>query len=107
MRQVISEQAPRPVCGCGEPVEKGKVNRLGIQLWRTGCKACNDKPWAKYRKHVCERCEFIPEARCQLDVHHIDNDKTNNTADNLQTLCANCHRLVHHQDRKKAQAVAA
>jgi 5-methylcytosine-specific restriction endonuclease McrA len=29
----------------------------------------------------------------QLDVDHIDGDHTNNELNNLQTLCANCHRL--------------
>jgi 5-methylcytosine-specific restriction endonuclease McrA len=30
---------------------------------------------------------------CQLDVDHIDGDHDNNDPENLQTLCANCHRL--------------
>ena len=50
-----------------------------------------------YRKHVgdsCERCGFIALYPCQLDVDHIDDDRTNNDPSNLQTLCANCHRLV-------------
>jgi 5-methylcytosine-specific restriction endonuclease McrA len=29
---------------------------------------------------------------CQLDLDHIDGNNTNNNIDNLQTLCANCHR---------------
>lgn len=49
-----------------------------------------------YRKHkgtVCARCGFIPEDLCQLDVDHIDGNHNNNDPANLQTLCANCHRL--------------
>jgi len=30
---------------------------------------------------------------CQLDVDHKDGDRKNNLESNLQTLCANCHRL--------------
>lgn len=30
---------------------------------------------------------------CQLDIDHVDGDHTNNNPINLQTLCANCHRL--------------
>jgi hypothetical protein len=30
-----------------------------------------------------------------LHVHHIDCDKTNNTINNLVTLCASCHTRVH------------
>ncbi len=50
----------------------------------------------EYRQHkgeTCDRCGFVPEHSCQLDVDHIDGDHSNNDPDNLQTLCANCHRL--------------
>ena len=50
----------------------------------------------KYRfavKSSCEFCGFIPVEMCQLDVDHIDGNHNNNDISNLQTLCANCHRL--------------
>lgn len=47
--------------------------------------------WAK--KDFCEKCGFIPMVVHQLEVDHIDGNHTNNSIDNLQTLCANCHRL--------------
>jgi predicted HNH restriction endonuclease len=50
-----------------------------------------------YRKHVgdrCERCGFEPEDLCQLDVHHLDGNHANNASTNLQTVCANCHRVI-------------
>lgn len=43
---------------------------------------------------MCERCKFVAEDACQMDIHHKDGDHTNNVAENLETLCANCHRLV-------------
>ena len=49
-----------------------------------------------YRLHVsnkCSNCGFVPLHICQLDVDHIDGNKNNNDISNLQTLCANCHRL--------------
>jgi 5-methylcytosine-specific restriction endonuclease McrA len=49
-----------------------------------------------YRKHLgdkCIKCGFIPEHKCQLDIDHIDGNHSNNDLSNLQTLCANCHRL--------------
>jgi hypothetical protein len=49
----------------------------------------------QYKKlSVCELCSFIPAHLCQLDIHHIDGNHTNNESSNLQTLCANCHRLI-------------
>ena len=49
--------------------------------------------YLKHKKDVCEICWFIPVHTCQLDVDHIDGDHSNNNIENLQTLCANCHRL--------------
>jgi 5-methylcytosine-specific restriction endonuclease McrA len=39
----------------------------------------------------------------QLDVDHIDGNRSNNELSNIQTLCANCHRLKtkQNQDWKK------
>jgi hypothetical protein len=48
------------------------------------------------KKNCCERCgltkwqgEPIP-----LETHHIDGDRLNNTIENLQILCCNCHALT-------------
>lgn len=51
------------------------------------------RPYRKHVKSFCEECGFIPKHMCQLDVDHIDGNHQNNNIDNLQTLCANCHRL--------------
>lgn len=38
-----------------------------------------------------------------LSVHHIDQNRKNNTLQNLAWLCNNCHFLVHHyEDEKQA-----
>lgn len=63
---------------------------------------CRDCSRAKYypeleyklsKGSICVLCGFVPEHRCQLDVDHIDGNKANTDPSNLQTLCANCHRL--------------
>ena len=49
-----------------------------------------------YRRHLgtsCECCGFTPEHPAQLDIDHRDGDHKNDDPSNLQTLCANCHRL--------------
>jgi 5-methylcytosine-specific restriction endonuclease McrA len=47
----------------------------------------------RFKLDHCERCGFIPEDLVQLDIDHINGDRTNNDSSNLQTLCANCHIL--------------
>lgn len=53
----------------------------------------NKRKYIVHKKSICEQCGFIPEHSCQLDVDHIDGNHNNNDLSNLQTLCANCHRL--------------
>lgn len=56
------------------------------------------KPYILHKKDHCEYCNFIPIHTCQLDVDHIDGNHKNNNISNLQTLCANCHRLKTHMN---------
>jgi hypothetical protein len=56
-------------------------------------------PWRIHKKDKCEKCDFVPEHSSQLDVDHIDGNKKNNDSSNLQTLCANCHRLKTYLNR--------
>ena len=46
----------------------------------------------------CEKCgwgEINPTTgKVPLEIHHIDGDYTNNTEENLQVLCPNCHSLT-------------
>jgi hypothetical protein len=51
------------------------------------------RPYRLFVGSKCENCSFVPIHICQLDVDHIDGNKHNNNLSNLQTLCANCHRL--------------
>lgn len=53
-----------------------------------------------FMKHnnKCEKCgwgEVNPyTGKIPLQVHHIDGDCTNNSEENLQLLCPNCHSLT-------------
>jgi hypothetical protein len=89
----------RPICkSCGiNPVTHSGFSRVsGIRLWKTKCTSCH-----RYRKYqniktdTCEKCGFKAANLCQMDIHHIDGNHSNNDIKNLQTLCACCHRLVH------------
>lgn len=76
------------------------------KLYGNGCKekqkkrvALAKRPYTRYKKNSCEECGFIPVHSCQLDVDHKDGDHHNNDPTNLQTLCANCHRLKTYRQK--------
>lgn len=74
----------------GKPVV-WRCNEADRGAWRR-----QRKPYRKYVADACSRCGFEAEHPCQLDVHHLDGNHGNNDPDNLDTLCANCHRMTHH-----------
>ena len=90
------------VCKKEKPRSKFRtIERNGIRWLHGGkkCKRCTRKsqkliefPYRKYKKDYCEKCGFrgMP---CQLDVDYKDGNHNNDDPSNLQTLCANCHRL--------------
>ena len=39
----------------------------------------------------CEDCRSF----FNLLVHHVDEDRKNNSFDNLKVLCTSCHAIVH------------
>lgn len=54
----------------------------------------------KLRHPNCEVCGATESLRegtpIKLDVHHADGNRWNNSPENLQTLCHNCHMKWHH-----------
>ena len=94
------------VLGCGRLQVRKGLNAGGKPIYRALCARCHrerfgiQKPVATERRRyvghkgpTCEECGFVPMHSCQLDVDHKDGDRSNNDPNNLQTLCANCHRL--------------
>jgi 5-methylcytosine-specific restriction endonuclease McrA len=80
-----------------------KPSRKDAVFCTRRCKEIKRKaPYRAHKENVCNRCGFIPEDTCQLDVDHIDGNHKNNSLNNLQTLCANCHRLKTKEDRERA-----
>jgi hypothetical protein len=110
---------PRKSCGNGR--------------WKLRCSPCNKKQWgdAAQVRHkrkraparlarlaerkrpwrvvgltslTCQECGFEAEHRCQIDIHHVDHDRSNNDPGNLRQLCANCHRLEHRDGPNRERA---
>jgi hypothetical protein len=59
----------------------------------------------QHKKTTCEKCEFVPEDKCQLDVVFIDGNKKNKSKKNLLTLCANCARLYNKKLRTGKKSI--
>lgn len=84
---------------CGKPAEGSGFSSTGKKIYKAICACCRKQKRAvgviynQYKKDECSFCGFVPVHSCQLDVDHIDGNKKNNDVSNLQTLCANCHRL--------------
>ena len=58
------------------------VKRYLLEKYNNSCQECG---WNKVNEHTGN----IP-----LQIHHIDGDCTNNSEENLQLLCPNCHALT-------------
>ena len=81
----------------------------GRTYWSKRCQTCikarararsnKGKIYQDYKGDYCVECGFIPQHKCQLDVDHINGDGTDHRPENLQTLCANCHRLKTYDQR--------
>jgi len=78
----------RPLCGCGKPVSWQSITKMGFKIWKTGCSTCEYHA-KKNRKPYCENCG----AKKNLQIDHINGDRSNNNPSNLQTLCRPCHNI--------------
>lgn len=83
------------------PREKFKINKHGYLADRR-CGSCRikimnqklgyDVDYRELKGDTCEVCGFKGHYS-QLDVDYKDGNHKNHNPSNLQTLCANCHRL--------------
>lgn len=88
-----------PYCSSCEKKLYEKTKRKRKYTYRPPQIKFQQHPYRKHKKTYCEECGWIATHRCQLDVDHIDGNHSNNHPDNLQTLCANCHRLKTYKQR--------
>lgn len=57
------------------------------------------------RKHLKKKCEACGYAKA-LQAHHIDQDRSNNVPQNIQTLCKHCHDFWHTTAKRTGRTVA-
>lgn len=98
-RSMIRNRTVRGLCQCGNLQAYEGYNKHGEKIYRVLCSRCH-KQGKRTKKPQCENCGFIALHPCQLDVDHIDGNKRNHVEENLQTLCANCHRLKTHANKE-------
>ena len=87
----------------------GKQRKDGSPVRRAKCAkhhsinyGLNGWDYKQHRKDYCENTDSrlgfactstIVDAEWQLDADHINGDPSNNTAENIQTLCKCCHAI--------------
>ena len=96
------QKAPQCVVfGCGKPCSYVYLNNDGTPKYRNFCNKHHrmKTPLLLTKKDYCEnidgrlgfQCTSTINSSSQLDLDHIDGDRYNNSHNNLQTLCKNCH----------------
>jgi hypothetical protein len=110
---MITNQQSRPVCShCEFTLAKpnGK-SKLGFQKWHKYCVDCakaiyNDRfKHLKHKTTTCEKCKFVPEDKCQMDLVFKDGNTKNKSKKNLMTLCANCARVHNKKVRTGKKSI--
>ena len=110
---MLTRQQPRPLCEhCKVSLAKSNgISKHGFKKWHKYCVECSKAAYnSKHgylldKKNECERCGFVPEDKCQLDIVYKDGNKKNKASSNLVTLCANCSRLHHKKERDNKKSI--
>lgn len=110
---MITKQPTRPLCiVCKLSLAKSNgVSKHGFKKWHKYCSSCaksaydNRYGFLLHKKNKCEKCNFIPQDKCQLDIFYKDNNSKNKDKNNLKTLCANCSRLYRKKLKEKNKSI--
>jgi len=89
--------------------ERSRIHRKNnLEKCRECCRLSqitvnNRERFGGNRQHVlnrddynCQICLCDVSGKGKPCVHHLDKDKTNNSIENLQTLCLSCHAKLHY-----------
>ena len=115
-----AKKEPKKFCKtCGVELTRqrfsnGRLEDLTVFMRRQHCsRTCGNsrKVLTKHgyswraRKHIQKSCEACGYTK-SLQAHHIDQDKTNNEAENIQTLCKHCHDFWHTTQKRLGKNIA-
>lgn len=94
------------ICGCGELNQRKGYDKNGKPRYRSQCTKCRYKA-LKQKGDKCNICGVKPEKR-NLEVDHINGDRSDNDPKNIQTLCKPCHikKTVENKDWRSKNAKA-
>ena len=110
---MLTQQPHRPFCeNCKTILAKPNgISKHGFKKWHKYCSTCakaayNEKfGFLLNKKNKCEKCGFVPEDKCQLDIVYKDGNKKNKIKSNMKTYCANCNRLHQKKLKEKKKSV--
>lgn len=119
MPQPIKRLRPKNCAHCGARFSRKRFgNRLEDatrfrlrKFCSITCAGFRDRPLTKWgyaaraRKLLKPACEACRSTR-KLVAHHVDQDPSNNTPENMQTLCKICHDGWHWKARKAGRSIA-
>lgn len=80
-------------------------DRINGMLGKTGLDAPNFMPEnhyrAKYLFYTDKKCAICGATDKKLNIHHVDEDRKNNSLSNLVCLCVHCHQKFHYKIYKQ------
>ena len=110
---MLTQQPPRPLCENWKTslAKPNGTSKHGFKKWHKHCSSCAKGAYnSKFgfllnKKNKFEKCGFIPDDKCQLDIVYKDGNKKNKDKSNLKTLCANCNRLFQKKQKQKQKSI--
>lgn len=110
---MLAQQPNRPFCqNCKISLSKSNgISKHGFKKWHKYCSSCArlaydvNYGFTNHKKNKCEKCGFLPEDKCQLDIIYKDGNKKNKEKSNIKTYCANCSRLYRKKLKEKQKSI--
>lgn len=110
---MLTKQPTRPLCThCkAQLVKPNGISKYGFTKWHKYCVDCSKGAYNTkfgyllHKKNKCEKCGFMPEDKCQLDIVYKDSNKKNKEKNNIRTICANCNRIHQKKLKEKNKSI--